>query len=204
MANRCPVLIFASGKSTRMGHPKALLTIDRIPWIAHQVNSLHSLGFINIFIITNIDLYSILKKLCPNQTILLNELDSLGPFSSIQCGVQAILKKLPSSSIFIKPVDIPIPDAEVWQELESKITPRILATIPSYLNKKGHPVCISNDLAKKIDKFDVHSENARLDYILKDVSEQQKLICNVNDAKIILNINSPEDWEKYLATYSGI
>ncbi len=203
MAERFPVLIFASGKSTRMQQPKAMLQINGIPWIQQQATALSSLNFSNIFIVTNKDLYITLQKLCPNQIIILNEQDSLGPFFSIQLGIQSILKKFPSTSVFIKPVDIPVSDTEVWQQLESKIIPGILASIPSYSNKKGHPVCVSNNIARKIEKFDVYAENARLDYILRDIPEENKLICKVNDKKIILNINSPEDWERYLETYSG-
>ncbi|MDD3627210.1 MAG: nucleotidyltransferase family protein [bacterium] len=140
MKNKLSAIILAAGESSRMGSPKALLTIGKITFLEKIFNNLQLCNFNEVLCVVGKDLEKIKiahSKLFINY--ISNENYTDGQLSSIKKGLQSI--KQDSEGIFLTLVDMPLITIEtmrklisVWTENPDKII------IPKYEEKGGHPV----------------------------------------------------------------
>ena len=191
------VIILAAGKSKRMGTPKGLLDYDGKPFLQYQIEKLKEIGLSNFVIVLGRDMEVYLEKvpILKDCTIAINPSPERGVFSSIQCGLSEASKSNYEGS-FILPVDVPCPRKEVWILLiVGMLDAGIMATVPKYEDKKGHPVFLSKEF---VDYLLSRNSDSRLDYEIRELANQQKVkIISVKDSTIILNLNTVEEWETF-------
>ncbi|UJG43442.1 MAG: nucleotidyltransferase family protein [Candidatus Heimdallarchaeum endolithica] len=190
------VVILAAGESKRMGKPKGLLVYKGTFFIQHQIKSLKEIGFENIVVVLGKD-YSRYVELVPklkNEIIVRNLQTEKGQFFSIQCGLKKV-REFSDDGVFILPIDVSCPNKETWNKILENVD-GVSAVIPSYKGRRGHPVFLSPKLIEHI--LSCTSEH-RLDYELKKLEKRNKVrIIDVNDRKVTLNLNTLEEWKKYV------
>lgn len=187
-------ILLAAGNGTRMGLNKALMDYKGQPWILKQLEQIAEVGFQNITVVTNpqseVELEKILTNFTPKVLVLTNPAPDQGPFSSLQLAVAAT----PEDASFVSPVDVPLKAATLRKLRQAWLQHGHLeALVPSYQERKGHPVILSTALHREILNLSADNPEARLDFILKAVPENKKRTFPVDDPFVSLNLNTPED-----------
>ena len=212
------VILLAAGKSSRMGVPKGLLKIKERYWIEEQLYRLSLPGIKDLSLVLGFyadQYFSSLPWLKEFEKeagmkdgihicVTINPEPSLGQFSSLLCGISKIDPC--SRGAFILPIDVPCPHKEIWEKIifASNEKPASYAFVPENKGRGGHPVFLSLEYLEKLSKLDPMHPESRLDFQLKSLAEDQIMRVNIPDEfakEIYFNINTPGDWEKYLAMY---
>ncbi|WP_332696380.1 nucleotidyltransferase family protein [Halalkalibacter lacteus] len=120
-----------------------------------------------------------------------NENFNQGMFSSIQKGCIAVN----DSPIFITPGDCPMVKKETVQRLAEEEGNMV---IPSFKFKGGHPIKISNEVKQQILKTNPKS-NLRV-----VLNRFEKKYVNVDDRGVIMDIDTPNDYQKAIDYYKAL
>jgi len=203
MLQNCIAVILAGGKSQRMGQPKGLLLYKDHFWLLEHIKRLKSAGIKEFVIALGFDaeLYyraiPVLEKALDkrvafediNMTVVFNDTPQLGSFSTLKKALKIIDEP---SDILVCLIDVPILNAT---ELKKIISTKSSVVKPTFKGKSGHPIKIDCQFVKKL--LNENSSN-RLDRIIENQAGVcvKKLICS--DRQITLNLNTPENWLKYL------
>lgn len=187
-------ILLAGGNGQRMGGNKALMEYHGQPWILSQLRQIREVAFQNITVVTNPEaeasLVEILAKTNPSVSIVTNSHTEMGPFSSLLLAIAAT----PEAASFVCPVDTPLRAATLKKLRQAWLQHGHLdALVPSYKDRKGHPVILSTELQRELLKFNVGNPEARLDFVIKALPENKKKVFKLEDPFISLNLNTPED-----------
>ncbi len=196
MKNTFGAIILSGGKSERMNYPKAFLEIDGVTFLQKLANT-YNKEVSEIVVVLNQELseskwekkIEAIDKTCK---IVLNHHSDKGKFYSLQLGA----KNISSDYCFIQNVDNPFVNSFLLgQMIKNKNLNGI--TIPVYNRKSGHPILVSKKVLKKI------SSTEDTNIHLKDFySTFSKKFIEVEDESVLLNINTPEIYEKHVAVKS--
>lgn len=220
--NDIPVILLAGGKSSRMGSPKGLLTFEDDPWLLFQLKKIKSVGLSRVVVVLGygadnyLETIEILKvsldRWCEthllkgesssviNLKVLINKNPEYGPFSSILTGLKGFSEQ---EHVFILPMDVPCPTTSIWFNLfnELAFNDNLKACVPDFSGHGGHPVLLGKGVIKSLLDVPLSSEEARLDFQLSKLSDQEKKRVAVSDPLICYNINTPEDWMNLKTAY---
>ncbi len=195
-------LLLAGGASQRMGRPKALL---RLParsardtsaiLIVDQLTRLQAAGCARIACVLGADAEAIepvLRQAKPGVIVCVNTAWSLGAFSSLQAGLTA-LETCPDG-VFVLPIDTPAVSAEVFSDLMRGVRRRGPpdAVVPTCGGRGGHPIWLG---AQVVARVLLEPPTSRLDHLLREFDVQRR---EVGDPGILLNVNTPEEWQAFL------
>ena len=205
MENESPALILlCGGKSSRMGQPKGLLTVSGENWLEHQLGAFSQIGS-HVIIVLGHDHEEYFKALpyllsakdhwihwgAVQVKVAVNEKPELGPFSSLLCGLRELHEH---SGVFVLPIDVPAPVAEVWISLRSlAISHHLEACIPEYEGHHGHPVWLSHSFLVALRKVPMDSTQARLDFQIHALPADKKGYVEAPDPRVSMNLNTPDD-----------
>lgn len=188
-------IILAAGRSSRVGGIKALLPIYGKSFIEHLIDLFLSAGIgqINVVLGYNRDDVEIAIKNLKCK-IVINPEPRRGQLSSIICGIES----LPPSEIsgaFICPVDYPlISRGTITSMIQAFNQTRKGLVVPTFNKKRGRPILFSSSIFKELKKAP-REIGAR--YIL-DRFPDEVLEVPVKDEGILININTCEDYERYI------
>jgi molybdopterin-guanine dinucleotide biosynthesis protein A len=198
------LIILAGGKSSRMGFPKGLLSLDNEYWLLRQINQ-----FIGETILIGLgyDYQEYLESIPWLQkaidkpyiykdkkvSVVINLQPELGPFSTLQ---QVLLTVKNKENILVNPIDVPLADNKT-QELI--ISSNSLITIPMFEIKKGHPVNLKHEFWKTLLELDKNDSESRLDTQIKKRNASKISFVKVSDASCIKNFNTPTDWHEFVS-----
>lgn len=188
------VLILAGGKSERMAFPKPYLIYKGKTFLEKIIEGYHSAGMGNICLVIN-------KEHCQGEwkqyfdkckplVSLIEKTDSTyGRFHSIKLGLKNFINV---DFCFIHNVDNPFLDKETTASL---LAVKNLSgyTVAHHKGKKGHPLLISKSIVKRINEDQTGVDNLR-DILL----EFPRQVVEVNNREILLNVNTPDDYEHYI------
>jgi molybdenum cofactor cytidylyltransferase len=207
----CAVLILAAGYSGRMGMPKAFLPFDKTQTFLEKiVSEYQAFGCAPVAVVLNEQGMDLFEKI-PLQhkdhiTAILNPAPEKERFFSIRTGLKALNHHGP---VFLHNVDNPFLKQEILQALtaayqeNTNLSQNLSRDIgasahagffitPTYQNEGGHPVFLSQEVIKALTEAVDYSQNLRV--FLEDFKQ---IKVPVNDADILANINSPQEYEKY-------
>ncbi|MBT2730338.1 nucleotidyltransferase family protein [Bacillus sp. ISL-75] len=119
-----------------------------------------------------------------------NEDFNQGMFSSIQKGCNEVTE----SSFFITPGDCPLVKKETVQLIAEH---KGNVVIPSFHYKGGHPIKLSSEVKQKILETNPES-NLRV-----VLGGFEKIYINVDDPGVIMDVDTPEDFQKAIDYYKG-
>ena len=191
-------LLPAAGASRRMGRPKLLLPVGGRPMVAGVVEALRGGGVGEIVLVTAPGDEALQTWARQNGvTVAINPDPERGMLSTIQEGIAALAGafsgKLAGEILLISPADLPYIQAGTVAELLRKMieTGAPLA-LPAYHGKRGHPLAIAPGLVPEIDTLDPKIGLKQL----RDRHEKDLLEIEVEDAGVIQDVDTPEDYER--------
>ncbi len=193
MTQRIGAIILAAGLSARMGQPKMLLPWGNKTIIEHVVESCGNAAQ-EILVVTGklfpeisdrfktSDVKVIFNPQYANEEML----DSLrAGLALLGPEVEAVFIVL-GDQPFLKP-EILRKEIEIFNRTGGKII------IPSFQMRRGHPWLVHRDLFT--DFFALEPGQTMRDFLQKH--KDQIAYCEVNDGTILLDLDTPEDYEKY-------
>jgi CTP:molybdopterin cytidylyltransferase MocA len=183
-------IILSAGSSERMGAHKALLRFDNENNFLQKITETYLLaGIEQVIVVVNSELFKLIGEsslaLYGKVKLVVNDKPELGRFYSLQTG----LKLIPTGNYcFFQNIDNPFTTEELLEELIlHKAKADVI--IPAFQKKSGHPVLVSPLVIQRI--FEGIDYKIRIDTFLNQFTEKK---IEVPDPKILLNINSPNDY----------
>ena len=184
--NQLYAVVLAAGKSTRLGQPKAMVTVKigkrEIPLVKWLVERLENAG-ISPIIVTNQELLVPITFALPNRSVVLNPVPEKGRTGTIQCGLATIISNLKSKramNVLIVPVDRPGFTASTLEVLRhTEVT-----ACPAKDGLGGHPVLVTPEDVERI-------LLASPETPLRDLISPMRI--NVADEFLHLNIDTVDD-----------
>lgn len=192
-------LLPAAGASRRMGRPKLLLPINGRPMVAGVVEALRGGGVREIVLVTARDDEALQTWARQNGvTIAINPDPDRGMLSTIQEGIAA-LKNSKDEILLVSPADLPHLQSETVSNLLRKMieTGAPLA-VPTFRGKRGHPLAIAPGLIPEIDTLDPNIGLKQL----RDRHEAELLEIEVEDAGVVQDVDTPEEYERLFSARS--
>ncbi len=177
-------VLFAGGKSRRMGRDKALLDFGGISLVRYQYERLQAL-FEKVYISTKEDKFDFKADL----------IYDTGDTYSPAVALQSVLQTLESEAVFVLSVDAPFVDGDIIYTLYSQLGSRDLAVAKTQGGMQ--PLCgiytkkVLPLLAQMIQK-----DNHRLGFLIKAANSK---IVPFEQEELFLNCNHPHEYEKALA-----
>ncbi len=176
-------IILAAGYSSRTKQNKMLFSIRGKSLIRHAIEGMKP--FVShVFIVTGHYDDAIREEVADigDVTCILNSQYDLGMFGSIQTAVKVI-----SDDFFVLPGDCPFVDMKTYEALLHGTREM---RVPSYEGRKGHPLWVAKHLIKPLLDEPIESN-------LKAFRNRCDLeIINVDDPKILNDIDTIEDYQK--------
>ena len=188
------VIILAGGNSSRFGTPKPFLPFDKTSTFLEKIVYVYKdFGCHDIILVLNQKYSEIFNNTFPENfrtelKIVYNSNPGLGRFYSLKLGADSVRD---TEFCFIQNIDNPFTDEYILKKLFENRNENSFVS-PLYKNKGGHPVLIPGQIIEKIrDETDI-SLNTK-DFL----NRFNKIGVEVENDKILANINSPEDYKEY-------
>jgi molybdenum cofactor cytidylyltransferase len=188
-------VILAAGESSRMNAPKALLRLGEESFAQAITRKAQECGINFIYLVAGAQYPKIREELGRSKDfeIIFNPRFPEGQLSSLQEG----LRNMPTGStdVLVWPVDIPLVRQETVQTLiESHISSGNPVTIPVHDGKHGHPVLYNTDAIHTILSLSTDQTAKEL----QKIYDGRITFVEVDDAAVLLDIDTPEDYRKYV------
>lgn len=201
-------IILAAGESTRMGRDKALLPWPPSPSFTAASSTLLSetIGalsqFCEMVMVVGGRNESEIRPVVNGGAgfLVLNPAPERGQFSSLQVGLQEVLSRGRDAAM-ITHVDRPPPRSETLAKLVNAFDNRdrnIWVVVPEFQGKHGHPILIGREMIEAFLKAPP-TANARQ---VQHAHEPKVAHVPVDDLRVTLNFNTPEDYEACFVTHN--
>jgi molybdenum cofactor cytidylyltransferase len=185
-------IILAAGNSSRMGMPKWSLRMPSGESFAEYIIAGYKKCGIDSILVVGHDHQAALKSLLKSTECIIvpNPDTEKGRMYSMQCGLQMAGNP---DGVFIHNTDNPFFNSGIILSMISALQ-FYDYVVPVYNNKGGHPVLIGRRLIETIP--DLTSPLP----ILRDFLDMyQGIRLPVSDKQVLLNINSHEDYKRFIA-----
>ncbi len=185
-------IILAAGESSRFGEPKVLYKINNKSFLELILENILKIKDINeIILVLGYNFNEIVKKINKSKNIRIVENKNYknGQLSSFQTGIKNIRRD--NKGIFMILVDYPFVKYETYKKMIDTFKEKNYQNIviPTYNNKKGHPVIFPFKLIKEILNAPLN-EGAR--YVVNKYKNLIKLI-ETDDKYILKDIDYKKD-----------
>lgn len=177
-------IVLAGGLSTRAHTNKLSLLVDSKPIILHTIDSLKP--YVNKVIVVTGKYDRELRPLLGDVEVVYNKDYELGMFSSVLAGLNNI-----HDDVVIVPGDMPNISPDTYKAI---MRGHGLIRIPTYNEKRGHPLFLNKDMVMLLIKEDIHSN---LKEFINKHEDKVELI-PVNDPFIKIDIDTIEDYTKFI------
>ena len=209
-------LLLAAGESTRMGELKALLPWCGTTLIEHQVAALMSAGASRCFVVLGHRADRLEPKLRGLADVFCvhNPDYRQGKTTSLKAGLRALdeaSRGSPDGSRedagLLLNVDQPRSSAVVRKIIQlhqhcsgdRSLDPPLI-TVPTYLGKGGHPIIFSTAMLQEM--LGVSEETQGLKAVVRR-HEAQTMKVEVDSPEILLDLNTPEDYQDAVAQFGS-
>jgi molybdenum cofactor cytidylyltransferase len=192
-------VILAAGSSTRMGRDKALL-----PWPANSRNSTFLSSAIEaltrtteLVIVVAGENETSLEPVAYSRGAYLvrNPEPQKGQTSSLRVGLKAVLDRGRDAAVIML-VDRPaVSEATIEklkQALQAVLAEGVWAVAPAVNGEHGHPLVVSREMMEAI----LRAPEAMTSREVLAANEQHLRYVEVDDAMALLNVNTPEEYQK--------
>jgi molybdenum cofactor cytidylyltransferase len=191
-------LILAAGNSLRMGQPKMLLPWKGKPLLTHVVENVLKGEFSDVVVVTgdaSQQIQSAVKTIeDPRLHFAFNKEYALGMLSSVQCGILALSD--PPAGVMIALGDQPTIPVAIYQQLLAHfVSSDALILIPSFHQKRGHPIFLRNSLLTELLALDPACDS--LHNITSGHASRIQTI-SLNEPAIIQDLDTPGDYEQLM------
>jgi molybdenum cofactor cytidylyltransferase len=178
-----------------MGRPKALLPWRDTTLIEYQVRELRVAGIVRVVVVLGHDADAI-RPYVEGAEVVVNEAYGEGRASSLRAGAAA----LPDSAdpIVVLSVDQPRPYRMTRKVIEAHIGDEGWITIPTYRGHRGHPVVLAGALLPELREASEEAQGLRGVIAAHEDAVRE---IEIDDEQVVLDINTPEEYEAALARY---
>lgn len=195
MQKNISAIILSAGKSERMGVPKFSLKFDKkTTFIENLVNEYLIFGCSEIIVVLNaksIELFHQLKIVFPECVkVVENENPEWERFYSLKLAAIALKN---SYGALVSNIDNPFLTSKILESL-FKMSIHADYLSASFKGRGGHPFFISSKVIE-----DLRNEKADQLHLKQFLGKYPKKLVEVDDEKVLLNINSMEEYLKYFA-----
>jgi molybdenum cofactor cytidylyltransferase len=183
------VIIPAAGYSERMGVDKLLLKReDGITFISHLID-FYAASFANPIIVVVNRKSRFSQELKSPVRVVINDFIEKGRTFSIKIGIEVLPEGIPC---FIHNIDNPHVDSRMIRQMLSEISDDSYC-VPIFQGRRGHPVLLGRNIVSYIRSISIFTD-------LREVlSNYKRIEIQCNTDKVLLNINTPDDYRKYLS-----
>lgn len=185
---KAAAIILAAGESSRMGEPKALLTLNGETFVDRLVAAFDG-ACDPVIVVTGYHSEAVRAGARRNAVFVENPHPRRGMLSSLQCGIAAVPGDC-EGALFM-PVDQPRVTPETIRAVLAASDALLAA--PVCLGKRGHPVWIRRDLFAE---FAAELASAR-EVIHRHAAERREV--PVDDAGVLDDIDTPDDYRRLTA-----
>ncbi len=192
--NNFHAVVLAAGLSSRMGHNKLLLPWRDMTVIRWVISQLNRSGIENIAVVGGRDREHIERETAaPGVTHIYNERFSDGEMlHSLQCGLRSLPNVCKAALIVLG--DQPLIEVEtvvlLMQELKDNPDAKLI--IPSYNNKRGHPIIIAKTLFVEIE---VLKPPETLRTFLNRFNKEIHYV-GVTSSSVLSDLDTPIDYQR--------
>jgi molybdenum cofactor cytidylyltransferase len=189
-------VILSAGESSRMGRPKALLSIGGKTFIEHIVAAVKAAGCDNIIVVLghNAD---ILRQHIAHLpvTILVNADYRKGQLSSLQTAIRYLITDPQCSGVLVHLVDHPFIDPKVVKLLLQRFQDSGKAiVVPRYKGRRGHPVVFARALFDELLRAP-EDQGAKA---VVNAHHQDSVEIATDDEGITVDIDTPELYRQHV------
>ena len=186
-------IILSAGKSERMGVPKFSLRFNtETTFLEKLIDEYYSFGCNEIIVVlneTSAVLYHQLKLSVPsNVRVVINHHPEWERFYSLKLAALALNEVKP---VFVSNIDNPFLNQETLDILFKEVD-NFDYISPSFNGKGGHPFLLSTKVLNEL-----KTEKQDQIHIKEFLGKYSKKLEEVNDEKILLNINTMEDYSRF-------
>ncbi|MBV9436822.1 MAG: nucleotidyltransferase family protein [Acidobacteria bacterium] len=194
-------VILAAGESSRMGSQKALLEYGGQSFLAGAIQLLQSVCDF-VLVVTGAN-SGLLEPVIYEQAAFLtrNPKPELGQFSSLRVGLQAVLDRGRDTAcvtLVDRPPALPTTVLKLQEAFQQSSSQTVWAVVPEFGGKHGHPVIFGRAMIEAFLRAEV-TANARE---MEHEHQSRILYVSVDDARVTMNINTPEDYSALLQSRS--
>jgi molybdenum cofactor cytidylyltransferase len=192
-------IVLAAGASLRMGRPKALLRIGEETFVQHIVSQLHSAGLHDIVIVLGADAEGIRNSLSWfSGTIVINGDWKQGQLTSVIAGLDGFSHHH-LDGVLVCPVDRPLITHTLINDLLKAFQESGKGiVVPVFQGRRGHPTVFSSTV---FDELRAAPLNVGARHVVRnhpnDVHE-----LTTSEGGVLINIDTPKDYEKHVPTKS--
>lgn len=199
------LVILAGGASSRMGTPKALLTIKGETFASCIVRKgraahAHCVGVtmptFQVYLITGASHEVLEKELISLSGVRLvrNENFERGQISSIQAGLRSAVAE-GAEVVLVWPVDLPLVQQETIELLIRNYESfRMPVTIPVFQDQRGHPVIYDRNAIQTL--LLLGADQTAKD--LRRIYADETCLVETEDPGVLIDIDTPEDYRKHI------
>ena len=190
-------LLLAAGLSVRMGTPKPLLLWCDSTLIEYQVAQLKAAGAAEVIAVLGHEAEAVEPfAVRAGARIVLNPDYREGRASSLRAGAGAV--QTTCDAVVVLNVDQPRPSEIIVGLLEQHQARQDLITVPIYQFRRGHPVVLDGSLLQELRNVQEETQGLRA-----VISRHQGSVseCASDSPLVLLDINSPTDYEAAKQTY---
>ena len=189
-------VVLSAGESSRMGEPKALLTIDGQTFIERIVGALKQSGLERIIVVLGFNAAEMRRKIEHLAVeIVVNPDYKQGQLSSLQAAIRHLESDNNCEAMLVHLVDHPYIDPVLVGVLIERFNEtKKLIIVPRHQGKRGHPVIFSRSLFAEL-------LDAPMDQGAKAVvnaHRDETLEIDTEDIGITLDIDTPELYRQHV------
>jgi molybdenum cofactor cytidylyltransferase len=189
-------VILSAGESSRMGRPKALLTIDGETFLERIVTALKQTEVGKIIVVIGHNAEEMKEKIdhLPVE-ILVNHQYKLGQLASLHVAIRHLISDQSCDGILVHLVDHPyidgtLVDVMIRQFYDSKK----LIVVPRYQGKRGHPVILSRRLFTEL--LDAPMEQGAKAVVNAHAADTLEI--DAADEGVTIDIDTPELYRQHV------
>jgi len=191
---RITAVLLAAGRASRMGNNKLFLPYKNHSIIEEVLHQLSRSSVENVLVVTGFERERIEDLVAGindrKLSVICNEKYESGRIESIKCAI-VHLRGRPDGALFMV-ADKPTVSADLIdrsiEEFKKKKPGILYVMTPA---GRGHPIIFSRDLFEEM--MSLAGENVIEEFINKHQNE----VVELEDAAIQVNINTPEDYERF-------
>ncbi|MGM0413770.1 MAG: nucleotidyltransferase family protein [Bacillota bacterium] len=191
-------IILAAGEASRMGRLKQLLPWGESTILGTVINNIQESELDGqVRVVLGAESERIKKELSDyNCQFLTNPDYTRGMFSSVMTGIQDLPEK--TTGLLFMLADQPLVTTDIYNRLISYFKEEEpLLLVPSYNQRRGHPLIISAELIPEIHKLGEDGDPEGGLRALLDKYEDEIEYYNVDKEGVIIDLDYYEDYQKY-------
>ncbi|HEY0706725.1 MAG TPA: nucleotidyltransferase family protein [Polyangia bacterium] len=194
-------MVLAAGASSRMGTPKELLKFHGFTCLELVLRACRTAALETPIVVTRRERLPLVEPMlaappCGPATVVVNERPERGQTSSLQAGLLALPKGARGFLIF--PVDHPlITGADVENLLNVFTSQRCAVVVPSFSNRRGHPVVVDVSLREPLLAL---PEGGAARDVLRAHTDDTRFVA-FDDDRVLMDMDTPAAYAECLRRF---